>query len=148
MKNKIKLFTVPLLLAFICLLIGVVCAVLALFDINNVLFIIISLAFLVGSAILFFVHIGLQKNGVKQLDEDKTEIVKALDKISRSEETTLLNVDSDDQQLVDIAKRINKIYLSQNVLLPNKFYKGNHFYDELLKLIRRNELDDLVRQLQ
>ena len=144
MKNKIKLFTVPLLLAFICLLIGVVCAVLALFDINNVLFIIISLAFLVGSAILFFVHIGLQKNGVKQLDEDKTEIVKALDKISRSEETTLLNVDSDDQQLVDIAKRINKIYLSQNVLLPNKFYKGNHFYDELLKLIRRNELDDFV----
>jgi len=144
MKNKIKLFSVPLLFAFICLLLGIISAVLALMNINNVLFIVISIALIIGAAILFFVHISLQKAGVNQLDEDKTAIVKALDKISKSEETTLLNVDSNDEQLVDIAKRINKIYLNQNVLVPNKFYKGNKFYDELIILMRRNDLDDFA----
>ena len=144
MKNKIKLFTIPLLLAFILLGLSIVSIVLAALNINNVLFIVISIVLLVGAAILFFVHIGMQKGGLSQLDEDKAAIVKALDKISKNEETALLNVDSDDEQLVDIAKRINKIYLRQNVLMPNKFYKGTHFYDELTKLIRRNELDDFA----
>ncbi|MBO4682240.1 MAG: hypothetical protein J5618_00060, partial [Bacilli bacterium] len=144
MKNKIKLFTVPLLIAFMLLLLAAVSAVLALLNINNVLFIVISIVLVIGASILFVVHISMQKGGLNQLDEDKTAIVKALDKISKNEEASLLNVDSDDEQLVDIAKRINKIYLRQNVLMPNKFYKGNKFYDELTKLIRRNDLEDFA----
>ena len=144
MKNKIKLFTVPLILAFIAFILSIGAAVLSLLDISRLLFLIISIGLAVIGIILIAVHIVLQKDGVSQLDKDKTAIVHALDKISKNEETALLNVDSEDQQLVDIAKRINKIYLGQNVLIPNKFYKGTHFTDEINKLIRRNELEDFA----
>ena len=145
MKNKIKLFTVPLLLCFIFMGIAIVCIVLSMFlkDID-VLFLVLSIVFGAASIIMIVLHIYLQKDGVNKLDEDKTAIVLALDKIAKNEESGLLNVESDDQQLLDIAKRINKIYLGQNVLIPNKFYKGDRFYDELTKLIRRNDLDDFV----
>lgn len=146
MKNKIKLFTPPLILAFIFLLISIVGIVLSLLLSSDfqILLLVFSIVFVGASIGMVILHILLQKGGVNKLDEDKTAIVKALDKISRNEETALLNVDSSDEQLVDIAGRINKIYLNQNVLLPNKFYKGNKFYDELTKLIRRNDLDDFV----
>ena len=144
MKNKIKLFTIPLLFAFISLLLAVSCMVLAMLNIANLVFIILSIVFAVAACVLFLVHISLQKGGVNQLDNDKAAIVKALDNISKNEEMGLLNVSNDDEQLVDIARRINKIYLNENVLIPNKFYKGTHFYDELYKLIRRNELVDFV----
>ena len=144
MKNKIKLFTIPLLFAFISLVVSIACMVLATLGIANLVFIILSIVFALTSGALFIVHISLQKGGVNQLDNDKAAIVKALDNISKNEEMGLLNVSNDDEQLVNIARRINKIYLNQNVLIPNKFYKGTHFYDELYKLIRRNELQDFV----
>ena len=52
MKNKIKLFTVPLLISFICLGLGIISAVLALLNIEALLFMIFSLPYY-GSGVIF-----------------------------------------------------------------------------------------------
>lgn len=144
MKNRTKLISIPLVFAFICLLVTLVTGLLAILMEDKLLYIILSISFALVAFVLFIVHLIKQRKHFKNLNKDKEDIIKALENVAKDENTSLLNVSNQDKQLSDIARKINNIYLHKAALLPNRIYKGNNFLYEIGRFIRRGEINDFI----
>ena len=140
MKSKNKKVTFPLVMCLIFLTAAVVTLLFVIIPDNRLLFLFISMGLLALSFLFFLIHFLIRRKEYQEGEEDKKAIAKALDSIARDEDVALLNVSKDDEVIVNIAKKINNIYLDDNALAPNHIYKGEKFYEELNKLLRRHEL--------
>lgn len=106
---------------------------LSLYFVLMLLFVVFAIAF--GLVYLF---IKLYTEKIEKTDKENISI--SLDRIGINSDVKLIRAKSDDEELKEIANKINYLAISKSSLRKEKIYVGKHFLMEVQKLINAGEL--------
>ena len=130
-KNLI-LIVISMILFLIALIMGVVSLV-----INELILGILFIVFLVMGLMLLIFYIVSSK----KLSNDLNNLNKHLDELS-SGSTNLLVISSDNQDLKEIAWKVNELSITASTIKRKQFYNGKDFHREIQTLVNKGFIDD------
>ena len=144
MKNKA--ISKYLIVALICLVLSLPLGALAIvLKVDyKVVFYILSLILVLVALAFLFVHLHEQRKHLKVMDHDEKKIIDALNILDKKSDEPLIQIESEENNLQEIAKLVNEINITSSLLTPNEVYMGNNFYGEIAKLIRSGHLDNFA----